>query len=140
MQETTAEWVEKAEEDYGTAKVTLEHGVHIVSTVCFHCQQCAEKYLKAFLQEKRIGFPRDHALKPLMKNCARHDRGFDEIDDDLGKLEHYAVVIRYPGAFATRDEAEGAFAAATRVRAFVRGKLGLSDEKKNDKPAEGDKA
>ena len=40
-------------------------------------------------------------------------------------LENYAVAIRYPGALATRREAEAAFAAATRVRAFIRGKLGL---------------
>jgi HEPN domain-containing protein len=59
MHELTAEWVEKAENDYRTAVVVLEEIAEpIVDTACFHCQQCAEKYLKAFLTEHQIEFPR----------------------------------------------------------------------------------
>jgi HEPN domain-containing protein len=44
------EWIQKAEEDY-TVATTLarKRKQPTPSTVCFHCQQCAEKYLKAFL-------------------------------------------------------------------------------------------
>ena len=40
----------------------------------------------------------------------------------------YAANIRYPGESATRDEARAAVKAMRTVRAFVRSKLGLSDE------------
>ena len=44
------QWIEKAEEDYKNAEytLTLEEDCP-VSTVCFHSQQCIEKYLKALL-------------------------------------------------------------------------------------------
>ena len=55
MNEVTREWVDKAESDFDTADLTL-HGreAPIIDAVCFHSQQCAEKYLKAFLQEHRV--------------------------------------------------------------------------------------
>ena len=44
------QWVERAEEDLVNAEhtLTLEENCP-VGTVCFHAQQCAEKYLKALL-------------------------------------------------------------------------------------------
>ena len=44
------EWVEKAEEDLTNAEHTLTMEAHCpFSTVCFHAQQCVEKYIKALL-------------------------------------------------------------------------------------------
>jgi HEPN domain-containing protein len=50
MNEVTSEWVVKAELDFDSADALL-HAVEVplAETACFHCQQCAEKYLKAFL-------------------------------------------------------------------------------------------
>ncbi len=45
---------------------------------------------------------------------------------DLRSLDGYAVAVRYPGATVTLLMAEDALATATRVRAFIRGKLGFS--------------
>ena len=43
-------WVEMAEADLRNAEHTLTLEEHCpFNTVCFHAQQCAEKYLKAFL-------------------------------------------------------------------------------------------
>lgn len=140
MKDETVEWVKKAESDYGNADLTLEHGEeHIVETVCFHSQQCAEKYLKAMLRELDVKFPHEHDLSALVELCVNLDAEFEAVDGDAHKIAGYAVAIRYPGVFATREEAEKAFAAATRIRAFVRAKLGLIDEKKNDESEEGDK-
>jgi HEPN domain-containing protein len=126
MRELTEEWIGKAEGDYRSAHILLAHGEeHIAEAVCFHCQQCAEKYLKAFLQENRVRFRREHDLMPLLEACISVDRDFEKILKDLRRLEDYAVAIRYPGKIAQRSDAESAFAAATRVRAFVRRKLGL---------------
>jgi HEPN domain-containing protein len=49
MQEITKEWVFKAEQDFDAADLLMHAGESpIPDYVCFHCQQCAEKYLKAY--------------------------------------------------------------------------------------------
>ena len=126
MQELTHEWVSKAENDFAAADMTLHSSdAPIIDVASFHCQQCAEKYLKAFLQEKEIEFPRQHDLIPLMELCKTANKSFETLRQDLGRLDRYAVAIRYPGAIVTVKLAEDAFLAAERVRKFIRKTLGL---------------
>jgi HEPN domain-containing protein len=74
MNELTLEWVEKAENDYRTAVIVLEETDQpIADTACFHCQQCAEKYLKGFLSQHQIEFPRQHSLIPLLELSSQID-------------------------------------------------------------------
>jgi HEPN domain-containing protein len=50
MKPLTSEWVEKAEGDFATAKREIRvRKTPNFDAVCFHAQQCAEKYLKALL-------------------------------------------------------------------------------------------
>lgn len=50
MNEIVAEWIAKVEEDYRTAERELRvRKAPSHDVVCFHAQQCAEKYLKALL-------------------------------------------------------------------------------------------
>src|SRR3990167_10955370 len=61
------EWIVKAENDLKNAANTLKMGEDCpTDTVCFHAQQCAEKYLKALLVWKGIPFPKTHDLPSLM--------------------------------------------------------------------------
>lgn len=61
------EWVAKAENDLKTAAHTLKLGKDCpTDTVCFHAQQCVEKYLKALLVWKGIDFPKTHDLEKLI--------------------------------------------------------------------------
>jgi HEPN domain-containing protein len=124
MNEVTSEWVIKAEEDFYSAD-SLLHTVEVpmASTASFHCQQCAEKYLKAFLQEHGARFERKHDLLPLGDLCIQIDKDFRKLYADLESLEDYAVAIRYPGASASVELAEAAFEASERVREFIRRKL-----------------
>lgn len=126
MNELTHEWVFKAESDFDAADLTL-HGreVPIVDAVCFHSQQCAEKYLKAFLQEHGVRFERRHELIPLLELCLSLDAEFEVLRSALQSLEQYAVLIRYPGLTVPAEMAEQAFQSAEIVRAFVRKKLGI---------------
>jgi HEPN domain-containing protein len=62
----------------------------------FHCQQCAEKSLKAYLLCKRIEFPFVHDLKTLCKLCITADDTFKTILDISASLTLYGVVSRYP--------------------------------------------
>lgn len=126
MNEVTGEWVAKAEEDFYSAD-SLLHTVEVpaAGSASFHCQQCAEKYLKAFLTENLIRFEKTHVLATLLDLCSTLDNDFREIGNDLDSLEGYAVAVRYPGANPSVELAELAFDAAERVRKFVRKKLGI---------------
>lgn len=67
MKPLTREWVEKAEGDFATARRELRvRQAPNYDAVCFHAQQCAEKYLKACLQEADIPFGRTHNLLALL--------------------------------------------------------------------------
>ena len=124
MNELTKEWLFKADEDIYSADLLLHAGeVPVPDYVCFHCQQCAEKYLKAYLQEHQIEFKRKHDLMPLLKLCLSLDDEFKTIKKDLSALDRYAVIVRYPGITIEVDTAEDALEAAKRVQEFVRKKL-----------------
>jgi HEPN domain-containing protein len=127
MNELTAEWVEKAEGDYATAGRELRaRRWPNYDAACFHAQQTAEKYLKAFLQEGGAAFPKTHSLIELLELCLPLDASFEFQRNLLVRLDRYAVHYRYPGESADKAEARVAFQTANRVRAFVREKLGIS--------------
>ncbi len=116
------QWVEKAEHDLRTAVHTLTLQDECpFDTVCFHCQQCAEKYLKALLVALELPVPRTHDLRALMELMApRHDLGLNV--SVVATLNRYTVEARYPGDWEefTRPVAERAVATARSVREAVR--------------------
>ena len=115
-------WVEKAENDLRNAEYVLgmEHDCP-TDTVCFHCQQCAEKYLKALLVSRGIAFPKTHDLVVLV-NLLGKDAGLDLNIADVQPLNRYSVEARYPGDWDPIDmpEAQEAARMARGVRDAVR--------------------
>ena len=57
MNDNSKNWVTKAEEDFQTCEILMEREFFPGGVVCFHSQQMAEKYIKAFLTENGIEFP-----------------------------------------------------------------------------------
>jgi len=125
MKPATVEWVAKAEGDFLTSGRELRaRKSPNYDAVCFHAQQCAEKYLKAVLQENDKHIPKIHNLIELMLLCEEIDGSFEMLRADLVTMERYAVRGRYPGEVAEKMEAQSAHGAAAIVRAFVKQKLG----------------
>jgi HEPN domain-containing protein len=126
MKPLTSEWVEKAEQDYRAAlKLGRERDSGLGEIVCFHCQQCAEKYLKARLQEAEIPFPKTHNLLALLQLVLPVEPLWLALRPGLKRLTGYAIELRYPGDHATSAEAQQAVAACQTVRKTVRQSLGL---------------
>jgi HEPN domain-containing protein len=122
----TNEWVEKAEADWATAERELRVCERAnYDGVCFHAQQCAEKYLKAYLAEATIRFPHTHNLVALLTLASPMEPSWTSLDADLRGLNLYAVVVRYPGMSATFDEAHDAVESCRRIRRQARWALGL---------------
>ena len=125
MQKTTREWVKKAEEDYLIARRESRSKVPVHDGVCFHCQQCAEKYLKAFLQEAGLAFPRTHDLADLLGSALSIEPTWTSMTADLNALSAFAVEYRYPGESADLDEAREALQKCENVREVIRRALHL---------------
>ena len=126
MKPLTGEWVEKAEGDFASANRELRARKQAnYDSACFHAQQCAEKYLKARLQEAEIRFARTHDLPALLDQLLTLDPAWESLRSDLDALTTYAVDFRYPGASATKELAAQAVRQCKRIRAAVRSRLGL---------------
>lgn len=126
MNESLEAWLEKAEEDFRLAQLAYRQRKYpSYYGVCFHAQQCAEKYLKAFLVRHQIAFRKTHDLDELWRLCVHIDASFDLIADILAELNPYSIDARYPGLPLTKQDAQEAVAAMKQVRAFVRARLGL---------------
>ena len=60
-----ARWIGKADTDYRTAERLIRDAGLFREPIAFHCQQAAEKYLKAFLVSRRVEFAKTHDLRHL---------------------------------------------------------------------------
>ena len=125
MKKTTRAWLRKAEEDFHAAQKLLSAKPRINSVICFHCQQAAEKYLKAIMDEWNMIPPKTHDLEDLMAMIRPLDPFLDAMQNDLKDLTDYAVEYRYPGISATSKEAVKAMKITQSLRHLVRKKLGL---------------
>ena len=122
IRELVLEWVAKAEDDFGFAGLGISHDAPFSGPIAFLCQQCAEKYLKAFLVAHGVEFPKTHSIEELLELTAPLDAGLAESLRDADELSPYGVDIRYPADFPDMSPAlaKEAFDRASKVRDAVR--------------------
>ncbi len=116
------QWIARAEEDLLNAEHTLTLRERCpLGTVCFHAQQCAEKYLKALLTYRAIEFPKTHDLVLLLNRLGR-ESGPKLRAEEVQSLNRFSIEARYPGDWEPIDmqEASDAVVRAQRVRDAVR--------------------
>ena len=112
-------WLRKADSDLANAKLCLTVGQSL-DTACFHCQQAAEKSLKAYLIANKAEFPFIHDLKRLLDDCSQLDPAFDAFAADALRLTPYAVVTRCDDAFWPElEEVQEALNSVRIIRGFV---------------------
>lgn len=125
MNPITAEWVLKAEADYGVALRELRgRKSPSYDASCFHAQQSAEKYIKAVLQESITPFTRTHDLLTLVA-LLPPDPFWALLTTRLSSLAAHAVNSRYPGKFSGKSDAADAVRVCREVRNHCRHLLGL---------------
>ncbi len=125
MDDYVKKWLLKANNDLkaATSLLKMPAGEIVTEAVCFHSQQAAEKYLKAFLVAHNIDFGKTHNLEFLVELCAGQDMDFRKLE--VGNLTSYAVEVRYPDEFYTPTlaEARESIRIARRVKRAVLEKL-----------------
>jgi HEPN domain-containing protein len=90
--------------------------------ICFHMQQCCEKYLKAFLIFHGKEYPKTHRIAVLISICSQLDPEFSVLMTwGIDRLTRYAISLRYGEEFydPTLEETYKAIEIAGRVREFV---------------------
>ena len=116
------QWLSLADEDLSLASHALGLGAKSpYRLIAYHAQQCAEKYLKAFLVYNNVDFPYTHNIRRLLKFCAELAEWTDTLKG-AEELTPYAITARYPGEEEEVSEAEAkrAIDLARQVRSQVR--------------------
>jgi HEPN domain-containing protein len=90
------QWLRKAEHDLMAAAQVLELDSPLTDISVYHCQQAAEKALKAYLVQQDISFGKTHDLDELVATCETQDPSFPDLAEAAAILTPYAVVFRYP--------------------------------------------
>jgi HEPN domain-containing protein len=129
MRKATREWVRKAEGDYQAAVELAGAAKPFHDQVAFHCQQSAEKYLKAILEELAIPVVKTHELDKLLDELRPHHPSLRSLRRGLLLLTDFAVEPRYPGENTTKRQASAALRWAGKVRHASRGALGIAAQR-----------
>jgi HEPN domain-containing protein len=121
----TAGWLRKSSEDLKAAKHLLKAPRALSGAAVFHCQQAAEKALKAFLAWHDVPFRKTHDLEEIGEACIKLDPTLEEVVDRAVPLTEYAWKFRYPGEaeHPARKEVESALAIASEVYREIAARL-----------------
>jgi HEPN domain-containing protein len=120
------QWAAHADDDLRVAEHTLTLPDDCpYRLVAYHAQQCAEKYLKAYLVLRGVDFPFTHNLARLLELCSEQSAWGEQLKD-VEELTPFAITARYPGNDEPVSEADARRTVdiAKRARAHVRAALG----------------
>ncbi|MHC2994198.1 MAG: HEPN domain-containing protein [Candidatus Atribacteria bacterium] len=123
-------WINKAEKDLRSVIHELSFSDVVTETVCFHCQQAAEEYLKAYLVFLGISFTKTHEIGELITECEDKDKKFSALKEEADKLTDYAIEVRYPEEYfePTLEEAKEAFEIAKKIKKMVLDKVSFANK------------
>jgi HEPN domain-containing protein len=125
MDNSIIEWIKFSDTDLIAAK-------HLYDTlqpqpleiICYHCQQSAEKVLKAFLIYSKIKPDKTHDLVFLRSECEKIDSSFSEIINECADLNDYSSQPRYPFEIQITDsDTMLALRDSKKINAFVKEKI-----------------
>lgn len=125
LKKLAGEWFSKAQDDELSAKDILNDKEGAPSTVCFLCQQMAEKYLKGYLVYNEKELFKIHDLDKLVVFCEEVDNSFNDIKEQAKSLSDFYISTRYPGDYPEFiwTQAEKAFVSADKIKKFVLEKI-----------------
>lgn len=113
---SAAHWLLRAKGDLALAHVPLPEGA-FYEDLCFHCQQAAEKAIKAVYRALRVGFRYTHDLAQLLEGLEKEGLAIPATVREAAELSAYAWHSRYPGPAepVTEEEYHRAVALAESV-------------------------
>ena len=114
-------WMVKAVHDLDAARTLASDSKRLLDAAIFHCQQAAEKALKALLTFHDTTFEKTHDCRLLAQMALPHHQDMIELIPLARLLTPYAVIFRYPFGpiFPDQDEFNEALKAAETIVSFV---------------------
>ena len=99
-------WLSFADMDYDAANILYAHHPRPCEIICYHCQQAAEKAIKAvyICLDMPGGIPRKHDLSFLLNQIQNKVDISKELRQYADMLNVYGIVSRYPNEIHVDDE------------------------------------
>jgi len=91
-------WMVKAWRDLETARRAAQGNPPFYDVAVYHCQQAAEKAVKAFLVHHGKPYQKTHDIEVLADVACELDSTFSELAEAADALTPYATRFRYPNA------------------------------------------
>ena len=101
--ELTRRWLEKAAADLAAARIIADAAEGPLATALYHCQQAAEKSVKAYLISRDEPFAKTHEIEPLVRKAAQFERRFLEFAPTAARLTPFAWMYRYPSELSVEE-------------------------------------
>jgi HEPN domain-containing protein len=92
------EWIKKAKGDLKVARFLFEADQDFDFQIAYHCQQCAEKMIKAYLTAHRKRYPKTHDIAKLVDIVHSVNKGLAELLRQAEPLTNMGLGQRYPDA------------------------------------------
>ena len=99
-------WMVKAKGDLAVARLLIEGSEPHLDSGVYHCQQAAEKSLKALLTLDENLFPKSHNLRILLDLVLPRHPELSTLVNACIVLTPYATEFRYPGDIFEPDRSE----------------------------------
>jgi HEPN domain-containing protein len=91
-------WMVKAWRDLETARRAAGGEPPFYDVAVYHCQQAAEKAVKAFLVHHGKPYEKTHDIEVLTDLASEMDSTFSKLADAADALTPYATRFRYPNS------------------------------------------
>ena len=126
-EEILQQWLDRGKNDLRAAEyLSTMHHPTPDEIICYHCQQSAEKYLKAFIFSHDIEPDKTHDLEDLLEICQKYNTEFSTLSSKTYVLTRYGVLPRYPNDLGiTNEDMKNALSYAKSIQEFV---MGIFDE------------
>ena len=125
VRKIVGDWVHKADQDIRAAEALLLQDPPLLYPSCFHSQQTAEKYLKAYLTHRQVEFPKTHSIREIIDLVRTVDEELADTLQPAAALTPYGVEVRYPGDVPepSRKDTEEALGLAREVAEALASRL-----------------
>jgi len=119
--EILEQWLNKGKDDLRVAEyLSAMHHPTPDEIICFHCQQSAEKYLKAFIFSHDIEPDKTHDLEYLLEICQKYNTEFSILLSKVDILNRYSVLPRYLNELEiSNEDMKTALSYAKSIQEFV---------------------
>jgi HEPN domain-containing protein len=114
------EWIDLARQDEASARFLLQMRPLPLEVICFHCQQAAEKLIKAVLAKHGLDIPKTHDLPVLLDLAAEPVPSLAVLDQPALDLNAFSVLVRYPSHIPLeKADAKDALEAVEAMKAAI---------------------